>query len=135
MLTHQDFRTYPLRYQQSLNLGADYTFGIGSGLHLIAEHLIFASSEKVFGAGDTSRLTAVALDCALGLLDRIKTAVFYNWKTADWYRFITWQRTYDNWSFYAIGFWNPDRYQIYASQQGANLFSGKGVQIMAVYNY
>jgi len=134
-LIRQDFHVHPLKYQRNLNLGADYTFGIGSGLHVIAEHLIFISSEKAFGAGDAVRFTAVSADCPLGLLDRIKGIVFHNWKTGDWYRLITWQRTYDKWSFYAIGFWNPDRYQIYASQQGRNLFAGKGIQIMAIFNY
>jgi hypothetical protein len=134
-LIHQDFRVHPLKYQRNLNLGADYTFGIGNGVHVIAEHLIFVSSEKALGAGDAVRFTAVSADCPLGLLDRIKGIVFHNWKTGDWYRLITWQRTCDKWSFLAIGFWNPDRYQIYASQQGKNLFAGKGIQIMAVFNY
>ena len=135
VLVHQDFQIYPLKYQRYLNLGADYAFGIGSGLHVIAEHLISASSAQAFSGGEPLKFTAVSADYSLGLLDRIKAVVFHNWTNGDWYRLITWQRTYDKWSFFAIGFWNPDSYQIYASQQGRNLFAGKGIQIMAVFNY
>jgi hypothetical protein len=135
VLVHQDFRLYPFKYQRFLNLGADYTFGLGNGLHVIAEHLISSSSDQALSGGESLRLTAVAADYPLGLLDRIKAVIFHNWKSGDWYRLITWQRTYDKWSFFAIGFWNPDRYQIYSSQQGRALFAGKGLQIMAVFNY
>jgi len=135
VLVHQNYRIFPLRYQQFINIGTDYTFGLGNGLHVIAEQLISSSSARALGRGESLRFTALAVDYPLGLLDRVKAALFYNSKTGDWYRLITFQRTYDRWSFYAIGFWNPDRYQIYASQQGQNLFAGKGVQIMAVFNY
>lgn len=135
VLAHQNFRIYPFRYQVLVNTGGDYTFGLGNGLHVVAEHLISGMSTRAFGRGESVRFTALAADYPLGLFDRIKAAMFYNSRTGDWYRLITWQRTYDRWSFYAIGFWNPDHYQIYASQQGRNLFAGKGVQIMAVFNY
>ena len=135
VLAHQKFRIYPFRYQMLINTGGDYTFGLGNGLHVVAEYLVSGTSTRAFGRGESVRFTALAADYPLGLLDRVKAAMFYNAKTRDWYRLITWQRTYDRWSFYAIGFWNPDRYQIYASQQGQNLFAGKGIQLMAVFNY
>ncbi len=135
VLGRQDFEFYRLRVQKYLNVGLDYTFSVGSGLHFLTEYLTMASSEKTFGAGETIQFSDVSLDYPLGLLDRIRGMVFYNWKTKDWYRFITWQRTYDKWSFYVIAFWNPEEYRIYASQRGKNLFGGKGIQIMAVFNH
>jgi len=135
VLARQDFEFYRLRVQKYLNVGLDYTFSVGNGLHFLTEYLAMASSEKTFGAGETIQFSDVSLDYPLGLLDRIKGMVFYSWKTKDWYRFITWQRTYDKWSFYVIAFWNPEEYRIYASRQGKNLFGGKGIQIMAVFNH
>jgi hypothetical protein len=61
--------------------------------------------------------------------------VFYAGSTGDWYRLLTWRRTYDRWSFYVIGFWNPDRYQIFPGQTGASLFAGKGIQLTIVFNH
>jgi hypothetical protein len=34
-----------------------------------------------------------------------------------------------------MGFWNPDRFQVYPLMEEANLFAGKGIQIMAVFNH
>jgi hypothetical protein len=135
VLVDQDFEFYRLRVQKYLNVGLDYTFSVGNGLHFLTEFLTITSSEKISMAGDTIRFSDISLDYPLGLLDRIRGMVFYNWKTKDWYRFITWQRAYDKWSFYLIGFWNPEEYRIYASQRGKNLFGGKGIQIMAVFNH
>jgi hypothetical protein len=48
---------------------------------------------------------------------------------------MTWQRTYDNWSFYLIGFWDPKNIQLYSNQTGENPFAGTGLQIMVVFNH
>jgi len=135
VLARQDFVYYPLRYQKMLNLGLDFTFGLGNGLHLLAEHLVFDASSKAAAAGETRTLTALSLDYPLGLLDRLQGSAFHDWKSGDWYRFVTWRRTYDRWSLHLIGFWNPDRYQIYAGSRAGALFAGKGVQLTVVYNH
>jgi hypothetical protein len=135
VLSHQAFEFYPLRYQKFLTLGLDYTFGVGRGLHVLGENLAMQSSMSAFGGGETTDFSALSLDYPFGLTDTIKGMLFYNWKTADWYRFMSWQRMSDRWSFYLIGFWNPSSYQIFASQQGKSLFAGKGFEVMIVYNY
>ena len=135
VLARQDFSLVPGRYQKWLNVGADYTFGAGNGLHLLAEHLVLDVSEKTFTSGTRRNLTALTADYPLGLLDRLRAVVFRDWTSGDWYRLLTWQRTYDKWSFYIIGFWNPDRYQIYASSREGPVFAGKGFQITVVFNH
>jgi len=34
-----------------------------------------------------------------------------------------------------MGFFNPERFQVYPGMEEVNLFAGKGIQVMAVYNY
>jgi len=135
VLTHQDFEFFPLKYQKSLSLGLDYTFSLGHGLHVMGEHLARQVSSKSFGSGETSNFSVLSADYPFGLMDRVKGMVLHDWKTGDWYRFITWQRTYDQWIIYLIAFWNPEHYQIYTSQTGKNLFAGKGFQLMVVFNH
>ena len=135
VLVNQDFEFYRFRVQKYLNAGLDYTFSVGNGLHVLTEFLTMTSSEKIIEAGETIQFSDILLDYPLGLLDRIRGMAFFNWKTKDWYRFITWQRTYDRWSFYIIAFWNPEEYRIYTSQQEKNMFGGKGIQIMIVFNH
>jgi len=134
-LGRQDFELFPLKYQKNLNLGLDYTFSVGNGLHILGEHLVSQSSAEALTGGDTSEFSALSLDYPLGITDRIRGMVFYAWETADWYRFLTWQRVTDRWSFYIIGFWNPESYRIIANQQGKSVFVGRGIEVMLVFNH
>lgn len=135
VLTTQDFAVSPYRFQKALNLGAENTFGLGHGLTVLAEHLIFQSSLEFGKRGLSRSLSAVSLDYPLGLLDRIRAVVFHDWSGGDWYRLLTWQRTTDRWSFNIIAFWNPKTYGLYGISSGSNLFGGRGVYLMVVWNH
>ena len=134
-LSRQGFELFPLKYQKNVNLGLDYTFSIGNGLHVLGEQLINQSSADVLTGGDTAEFSALSLDYPLGITDRIRGMAFYAWDTRDWYRFLTWQRVTDRWSFYIIGFWNPESYRIIANQQGKSVFIGRGIEVMIVLNH
>jgi hypothetical protein len=69
------------------------------------------------------------------ILDTVNTIFFYNWDNNDLYSFVNWQRTYDRWSFNFMAFWNPLRFEIYPDRADGSQFIGKGIQIMAVFNY
>lgn len=134
-ISHQDLDISPLVYRRSLNLGIDYTFGLGNGLNVMTEFFNYGASEKVFSEAESLNFSIFSLNYPLGLLDRISLMIYYDWKNKDWYRFVSWNRTYDKWSFYFIGFWNPDKFQIYNNQQDYSFFTGTGLQIMVVYNH
>jgi hypothetical protein len=134
-LSRQDFEVFPLKYQTNLNLGLDYTFSIGQGLHVLGEHLINRASTEALSGGDAAEFTALSLDYPLGISDRIRGMVFYAWEAGDWYRFLTWQRETDRLRLYIIGFWNPERYGIIANQQGKSVFVGRGIELMIVFNH
>ena len=134
-LSRQEFELFPLKYEKNINLGLDYTFSVGNGLHILGEHLVSQSSAEALSGGETAEFTALSLDYPLGITDRIRGMVFYAWQTADWYRFLTWQRVTDRWSFYLIGFWNPESYRIIANQQGKSAFIGRGFEVMLVFNH
>ncbi len=135
VLARQDWAAYSQKYQRMINLGLDYTLSLGNGIHLLAEHLLFDAAAEAFGPGTRRSLSALTVDYPLGLLDRIRVLLFRDWTSGDWYRLLTWQRTYDRWSFFVIGFVNPDRYQIYSGRTEASLFAGTGFQITAVFNH
>jgi hypothetical protein len=125
----------PFPYQAALTLGADYTFGLGNGLYVLAEHFLMENSAGAFGRGQGWRFSGLSWRYPLGLLDTVSGMVFYDWKSKDLYSFLSWQRTYDRWGWYVIGFWNPTRFQIYGTQAGNNYFSGRGIQVMIVFNH
>ncbi|MCJ7812140.1 hypothetical protein MUP95_02320 [bacterium] len=125
---------FAFQYQRFMNVGMDYTFGIGNGLHVLGEHFLFDVSEKTLGSGERmGTFTALSLNYPMGLLDSITGVIYYDCENFQWYRFFNWQRSYDHWSIYLMGFWNPNQVQIYGNQQGSNLFAGKGVQFMVVF--
>jgi hypothetical protein len=134
-IIHQKIELPAMKYQQFINLGMDYTFGLGNGMHALLENFIYQTSDKVFGSGENIKFSALSLGYPIGLLDQITGMMYYDWKNESWYRFINWQRTYDHWQIFLIGFWNPEKFQIYQNQSNNNLFAGKGLQVMVVLNY
>jgi hypothetical protein len=135
VLIYQQSELLFLDYQKLLNFGLDYTFSIGTGLHVLGEHLFIENSAKIFGNGEQANISSILLDYPLDLIDQVMGILYYDWKNHDLYRFLSWQRRYDNWSFYVFGFWNPDNNQLYQNQTGSNPFAGKGFQVMVVFNH
>jgi len=135
VLVRQNLDVSPLRYQKLFTAGLDYTFSFGNGLHVLGEHFIFGASERVFGPGEKRSFSVLLFNYPLGLLDTVTGMVYHDWENGDWYRFINFQRILDQLSFYLIGFWNPEKFQIYQNLTEGNLFVGKGIQFMVVLNY
>jgi len=134
-MVHQNTQALPYPWQRVLNVGLDYTFGLGNGLNIIGEHFVMTASQRAWSSGETVKFSALALNYPLGLLDTLTGIIYYDWKNKDNYSFFRWQRTYDQWSFHVMAFWNPERFTIYQTERDNNLFAGKGFQIMVVYNY
>src|SRR4030042_1629652 len=122
-------------FPRYLNLGADYTFNLGNGLNLMTEFFNFSIADKAFIRGDGTSFTAVSLTYPFSIINNLNFIIFYDWENSDLYNFINWSWQFDKWSFYLKGFWNPDRFQLYQGLETANLFAGKGIQIMAVFNH
>jgi hypothetical protein len=134
-LTHAEIALLPYQYTRLINIGADYTFSAGNGLHVLAEHFMMETSESVFGTGEGYRFSALTLNYPLGLVETLTGMIYYDWENHSWYRFISFQRMSDRWSIYLMGFWNPGRFQIYQNLTETSLFAGKGFQIMLVFNH
>ena len=134
-LTHQDFDISPLVYRRAVNIGADYTFALGNGLNVMTEFFTYGMSEEIFSSSENIYFSTLSLNYPLGIIDNISLMVYYDWTNKDWYRFVNWQQTYDKWSFYLMGFWNPDKFQIYNNRQDYSFFTGTGFQFMVVFNH
>ncbi len=134
-LVHQDHEALPLPYQRAFTVGGDYTFGLGNGLTVLCEHFELANTETVFGDGEGLRISALSLRYPAGLLDNLSAFVYYDWKARRFFRYLSWQRTYDDWQLLVIGFWNPGDTSFFETQEGSNVFGGAGLQVMLVFNH
>jgi hypothetical protein len=129
------FRDEPPIWTRSAILGADYTFGLGNGLGVLAEHMVLDKLRETYGTKWRAQISALMLSLPLGLLDNLRGMVHYDWKNEDPYSFLGWQRTLDRWLFSVAVFWNPDRPQAAIGGSSAGAAAGKGVQVMVVYNH
>jgi hypothetical protein len=141
-MTHTHTDIPGRKYQRQWTLGADYTFDIGNGLNALTEYFRSDNPETPFADANGLRFSAFSLSYPLGLIDRISCILYRDWSSQEWYRMLTWQKTYDNWVFYLLGFWNPQNIQTYqnsstniAGRSSTNLFSGTGIQLMIVFNH
>jgi hypothetical protein len=122
-------------WETYVNLGMDYTFGLGNGLNVITEYFRYGSNSPLLENGHKANFSVLSVNYPFGLMNTITGMVYYNWDQKDWYRFISFQRKYDYLSLYLMAFWNPDRFALYSISEDRNLFAGKGVQLMAVLNF
>lgn len=124
-----------LTNQEILNLGMDYTFGLGKGLNVTFEQLFAAYDEKAFEFNRTISFSLLNLNYPVGLFDNISLIVYYDWTNKAAYNFINWQKQFNNVSFYVMGYVNPLKYNIPTQESRQNLYAGSGIQLMLVYNY
>ena len=121
--------------QEIVNAGTDYTFGIGNGLYVIYEQLLATNDQTPFSFQNTSTFSLISLSYPVGLFDNISGIVYYDWKNRNTYNFLNWQKQFNNITLYLMGYWNPKDYKIPARGEGQNLFAGRGVQVMFVFNH
>jgi len=123
----------PSVWTRSAVVGVDYTFGLGSGLGVTAEHMLAGGAVEPFGRGTDAQFSAVMLSFPFGLVDNLRGMVYYDWNHESPYSYLGWQRTLDNWIFSVGAFWNPDK-PVAAGRPVAGA-AGKGVRLDVVYNH
>jgi hypothetical protein len=124
-----------LTNQTLLNAGIDYTFGLGNGLLATYEHLILSTDINPFNFDSPINFSLLSVSYPIGLFDNINAIFYYSWENDDVYSFLNWQRTYNRLSFHLMAYWNPEIFNIPQQNLGSNMFGGKGVQIMLVFNH
>jgi hypothetical protein len=134
-VNHSNIDIPEFKYFKMATVGLDYTFDWGNGLGLVSEQLFFSNSEKVFDMSNSRFFSALSLNYPLSLIWNITGMIYYDWDQQDFYRFLNLTLTYDKWSFYMMGYWNPDKFLIYRSLDNYDLFTGTGIQVMAVFNH
>jgi hypothetical protein len=124
-----------LTNEEILNAGIDYTFSLGNGLYVAYEQLLVSTDSEPFRFTGTTLFSLAALNYPVGLFDRLSGIVFFDWRASKFYNFVSWQKEYDKISVYVMGYWNPDTFILPSSQGNTELFGGKGIQLMFVFNH
>ncbi len=135
VIKHRGEKDILPEWENYLTLGLDYTFGVGNGLTSTFEQFILSESGMPGLRAANTTFSALNLTYPTSLIDRFSVILYYNWEDASFYRFLSWQRSYDKWVFYLMGYWNPGTIAIYRDPEGTSLFAGKGLQLMIVFNH
>jgi len=133
--THKSRNIGILTNQLVLNAGADYTFPAGNGIYAAFEQLFASSDEELFAISNTINFSLLTVSYSIGLFDRLSTILYYSWDDSRIFSFINWQKQFDNITLYVMGYWNPDTFTLPAQTSSQNIFAGKGVQLMLVFNH
>ncbi len=118
-----------------LNIGTDNTFGIGHGLNLVFEQLLIAYDQNAFAFSRPTTFSGLSLSYPLSLIDNLNAISFYDWNTNSSYNFLNLKRQFNKIAFYIMVFWNPANYQLPQQLNSGNYYSGKGIQLMLVFNH
>jgi len=125
---------YFQQWSKLFTLGIDYTFNLGNGLYLATEFFRISNANKIAEPGVSRSFSLLTVNYPIGT-NKIGGIIYYNLTDNSWYRFINLQRQSDNWTYYLFLFWNPDKIALYNTGDNNILFSGKGIQLMAVFNF
>lgn len=122
-------------WQSFLTLGTDYTFGIGNGLTVLGEHLLFTVDDIPFGTTTKKDISGLMMLYSIGLIDQLTYFSFYNWSENLPYHYVSWQRTYDFWIFHVSVFWSRGKNGSTKESQSLASFGQKGIQLTIIFNH
>jgi len=121
--------------QEIINLGIDYTFGIGNGLTVIYEQLIASFDEHPFEFNNSITFSLLNFTYPVSMFDNLSAIIYYDWTNNKIYNFVNWQRQFNKLTFYLMGYINPKEYNIPTQRADEILYAGSGIQLMLVFNY
>jgi hypothetical protein len=113
-----------------LTLGADYTLGMGNGVHVLVEHMSVRLSDSNLGSDLQDQTSVLQLSYPLGLLDSISLMSINSWSQDFSLHYLRWDRVYDDWIISLGLFSSPE-------QATSNILglTGKGIQATVVFNH
>jgi len=131
--THLTDNTF-LKNQLMSAFGADYTIGIGNGLGITLENTVYTIDKKAFNFYENYFFTTVNFTYPVSLFGNANAILYYDWANNGFYSFAGFNYQIKEITLYLMGYRNP-KMNTLPMQSGVGRFTGKGVQVMAVWNY
>ena len=122
-------------WQSMLTIGSDYTLALGNGLTVTGEHFIYNMDDRPLSTNSAVQITGLMAMYPLGLFDNISGMVFYSWNAELAYFFISWQRTYDDWTINLNTFFSSNSDSTFSFGQSFSDFNNSGIQLMLIFNH
>lgn len=121
--------------QGLLNLGTDYTFGLGNGLNVIFEHFALTYESDFFGFDQTAHFSGLTASYPISFFDNISTILYYDWTGSNFTFLLNYQHQFKHITGYLMAYYNPTVIQGFQQNELVNNFSGPGIRLILVYNH
>jgi hypothetical protein len=131
----QDHEDIDYTNKRQVNIGIDYTFGLGNGVNVLSEYFYNSLSDQFNNSKIDNHFVGVSVGYPINIFHNVNAIIFYDLSNKNIYRFANWSITFDKWTYYVMAFWNPDTYKLYNISEGTNIYSGRGFQFMVVFNH
>ncbi|MCF7918774.1 MAG: hypothetical protein K9N06_02540 [Candidatus Cloacimonetes bacterium] len=115
-------------------LGADYTVGIGGGLHLLWETMFWHEGDEFWGQENRyGQYHILAADMPLGIYDKVLGVVAYDRQAEVWNWFFSYGLTYD---YLSINFnLSINQERVYSGRETGVYNTGSSFQILLQLDY
>ncbi|PWJ44631.1 hypothetical protein [Sediminitomix flava] len=134
--TKQNQNIGMLTNQSLVNLGTDYTFGLGNGLNVVLEHLSGFYGEEFNKTDYKTNTTATSLAYPIGFFDNISTMMYYDWGTEKAGFFISYDHQFNLFTTYLMLYYNPTAEETpFQTNDLSQMSPGFGARVMLVYNH
>lgn len=124
-----------LTNQHMINIGTDYTFGIGNGLNVIFEQIAASTGEEALSFESAVWFSGIAATYPLSMFNNLQGIMYFDWRNKSSYNFISWKTQLNKFDLNIMAFWNPEKYIIPIQTSSRMMMGGKGIQVVIVHNH
>lgn len=134
-IIHADYGADYPNWQSFLTIGGDYTIGIGNGLSVTAEHFIYSLDDKPLTTDSAFNISGAIITYPVSIFDTFSSYIFYSWDVDLAFYYLSWQRSYDDWTFLVNAYFSSDTESSFSLNQSISDLSNRGIQLMLIYNH
>lgn len=117
-----------------ITVGADYTFGLGNGLNVVAEQMFVAAGSRFQSMPEKTAFAATSLSYPLDFFNRFRLLAYYDWKNGKPYSFLQYEHTLTKGMLQLMAWANPES-ALLPGRDDLQIFGGTGVQCMYVIHF
>lgn len=124
----------PFSHLALLTLGADYTFGLGNGLNITAEHMWAVMGSGIRYMDESAAFSAISMSYAINFFNQLRLLSYFDWKHKKPYTFLQYENSLTKGKLQLMAWANPEN-PVLPGREDMMLFGGFGMQIMYIVHF
>lgn len=118
-------------------IGMDYTFPLGSGLHIAAEHMYVDYALSGMGINANANTSALNISYPIGFFDNLSLFMTYSWEVESASFFLNYQHDFPKVTTYVMLYYTPSTALNFGNEESdfVSSFTGPGVRLMVLWKH